>query len=106
MTWAADFPAWAAIAVSVLTIAGAALSCLGAFGLLRLKDFYERVHAPTLGSTLGAGFILIASMIVFSVLETRLVVHEVLIVVFISLTTPVTLMLLVRGALSREGRSE
>ena len=63
------------------------------------------MHAPTLGTTLGTGCILIASMVFFSVLQTRPVLHEVLIAVFVTVTTPVTLMVLVRAALHRD-RSE
>jgi multicomponent K+:H+ antiporter subunit G len=84
---------------------GAGLTLTGTIGLLRLKSFYERVHAPTLGTTFGAGSILIASMLYFSVSEARPVLHEVLIAVFVTLTTPVTLVLLVRAALYRD-RSE
>jgi hypothetical protein len=42
----------------------------GSIGLLRLRSFYERVHAPTLGTTLGIGCILLASMLFFSVVQT------------------------------------
>jgi multicomponent K+:H+ antiporter subunit G len=41
-------------------------------------------------------------MLCFTVLQSRPVVHEILILLFVSLTTPVTLMLLVRAALSRD----
>jgi multicomponent K+:H+ antiporter subunit G len=81
---------------------GAGLTLTGSLGLLRLQRFYERVHAPTLGATLGTGSILIASMICFTVLQTRPVLHEILIAVFMTITTPVTLMLLVRAALFRD----
>ena len=50
----------------------------------------------------GAGGILVASMIFFSVLESRPVLHEILIFVFVTVTTPVTLMLLARAALFRD----
>jgi multicomponent K+:H+ antiporter subunit G len=46
--------------------------------------------------------VLIASMLFFSVLQTRPVIHELLISVFVTLTTPVTLMLLVRASLLRD----
>ncbi len=105
MNHAADLPVWVAILVAVLLLVGSGLTLLGAVGVLRLKSFYERVHAPTLGTTLGAGSILIASMIFFSVVQSRPVLHEVLIAVFLTVTTPVTLMLLVRAALYRD-RSE
>lgn len=89
-------------AASVLVLAGALLAFLGSLGLLRLKTFYERVHPPTMGTTLGTGLVLIGSMLYFSSLESRLVVHEILIGVFMTLTTPVTYMVLVRAALHRD----
>lgn len=102
MTDMTDLPAWAALLVAFLVLVGAGLTLIGVVGLLRLRSFYERVHAPTLGTTFGAGSILVASMIFFSVLEARLVLHEILIAVFITVTTPITLMLLARAALYRD----
>jgi len=89
-----------------LVLLGALLAFLGSLGLLRLKTFYERVHAPTMGTTLGTGLILIGSMLHFSGIEGRAVVHEVLIGVFMTLTTPVTYLLLVRAALHRDQAKE
>ena len=105
MTHAADLPAWAALATSFLVLLGAGFTLVGAIGLVRLKSFYERMHAPALGATWGAGGILLGSILFFSVLQSRLVLHEVLIAVFLTVTTPVTLMLLARAALYRD-RSE
>lgn len=102
MTAAPELPAWAAVLVAVFLLAGAAITLIGSAGLWRLKGFYPRVHAPTLGATLGTGAILVASMLCFSVLGSRLVVHEILIGVFVTVTTPVTLMLLARAALYRD----
>jgi multicomponent K+:H+ antiporter subunit G len=97
-----ELPGWAAVLTAFLLILGAAVTLIGSLGLVRLGSFYERVHAPTLGTTLGAASIALASMIYFSVLQTRLVLHEILIVVFVIMTTPVTLMILVRAALFRD----
>lgn len=105
MSEAAELPAWAALLTAILVLVGAAVTLIGSVGLLRLESFYERVHAPTLGTTLGTGCILVASMICFSVLQTRPVLHELLITIFALVTTPVTLILLVRAALFRD-RSE
>jgi multicomponent K+:H+ antiporter subunit G len=93
-----ELPAWAALLTAVLLVLGAGLALTGSLGLLRLGSFYERVHAPTLGTA----FVSSASVICFSVLQTRPVLHEILILVFITVTTPVTLMLLVRAALFRD----
>lgn len=105
MIQAPDLPAWAALIVGLLLLGGATITLVGTLGLLRLKTFYERVHAPTLGATLGAILILVASMVCFSVLQSRPVIHEILIGIFVTLTTPVTLMLLARAAIYRD-RSE
>jgi multicomponent K+:H+ antiporter subunit G len=95
-------PGWLAWTTAILVLAGALITLIGSLGLLRLETFYARVHAPTLGTTLGAGSILIASMLFFSVLQTRFVLHEILITLFVTLTTPVTLMLLTRAAMLRD----
>jgi multicomponent K+:H+ antiporter subunit G len=98
----AEIPAWAALVVALLVVGGALLAFIGSLGLLRMGSFYERVHPPTMGSTLGTGLILAGSMVFFSLLEVRPVLHEILIGVFVTLTTPVTYMLLVRAALHRD----
>jgi multicomponent K+:H+ antiporter subunit G len=95
-------PEWVAIVVSVLVLTGAVITLIGAIGLVRLATFYQRVHAPTLGTSLGAAFVLIGSSIYSSVALGHPVVHEALVFVFIVVTTPVTLMLLARAALYRD----
>jgi len=100
----AELPAWAAVLTALLLLIGSGLALIGSLGLLRLESFYDRMHAPTLGTTLGIGCVLLASMLYFSVLQTRPVLHEVLIAAFMIVTTPVTLMLLARAALYRDRR--
>jgi multicomponent K+:H+ antiporter subunit G len=102
MNGAPDISALAALVTAILMVAGAAITLIGTLGLIRLQTFYERVHAPTLGTTLGTACIALASMVYFSALGGRLVVHEVLILVFVTVTTPITLMILVRAAVSRD----
>src|SRR5689334_21327009 len=99
----AQLPPAVAVLVAVLVVAGAAFALIGSIGLLRLSTFYERIHPPTMGTTLGLGLVLLASMLLFSALELRPVVHEIVIAVFVVLTTPVTYMLLVRAARQRDG---
>jgi len=102
MTAVGALPPLAAALVALLVVLGAALALIGSFGLLRMPTFYERVHPPTMGTTGGAGLILAASMLLFSTLESRLVLHEIVIAVFVVVTTPVTYMLLMRAALHRD----
>lgn len=102
MTYASHLSEPVALLVALLVLLGASLALIGSFGLLRLASFYDRVHAPTLGTTLGTGCVLLASMVLFTALASRPVLHEVLIGVFMTLTTPVTFMLLVRAARHRD----
>jgi multicomponent K+:H+ antiporter subunit G len=105
MKEAMDVPVLSGLFTAVLLIGGAAITLTGALGLLRLRTFYERVHAATLGTTLGAACVAAASMIYFSTLGSRLVLHELLIMAFVTVTTPISLIVLVGAAVSRE-RSE
>ncbi|TNC06402.1 potassium:proton antiporter [Methylobacterium terricola] len=98
----ADLPLWAAWLVVALVLAGAGFSLTGALGLVRLKTFYERVHAPTLGATLGTALILCGSMLLLSAIEGRLVLRDALIGLFLTVTTPVTLLVLARAAAHRD----
>src|SRR3546814_7261908 len=98
MTHLEQIPLWAAIAIALLVVAGSSLALIGSFGLARIRNFYDRLHAPTLGTSWGTGCVVLASMTLFSVLGSRPVVHELLIAAFIVLTTPVKLVLLGRAA--------
>ena len=94
-----------AAVVALLVLLGAALALIGSFGLLRLPTFYERVHPPTMGTTLGVAFTVAASILLFSAIESRLALEAILIAVFAIVTTPVTYTLLVRAAVQRDGAS-
>ena len=102
MIQAPDLPAWAAILVAMLVLAGATFTLIGSFGLIRLGTFFERVHAPTLGSTLGMLLIVLGSIVCFTVLQSRLLLHEMLVAIFVTVTTPITFVLLARAALYRD----
>lgn len=102
MILAPDLPPWAAVLVTVLVLAGATMTLIGSVGLLRFASFYDRLHPPTLGSSSGTLLIVAASIVSFTVLRSRFSVHEILIAIFVTLTTPVTFMLLARAALYRD----
>ncbi|WP_199258419.1 monovalent cation/H(+) antiporter subunit G [Paracoccus binzhouensis] len=95
-------PPWAALIVALFVVIGATLTVLGGIGLLRLKSFYQRLHAPTLGYSYGTLLIILASMLMFTLLEGRLVLHELMVGIFIMATTPITLLMLGRAALRRD----
>ena len=97
-------PTWAALPVSLLLIIGGCVNVTGALGLMRLPNFYQRIHGPAITITLGAGSVLIASMIYFTAQQSRLVIHEIIITVFVLLTAPVVSMMIMRAAVYRDLR--
>ena len=99
----ATLPLWAAVPAALLVICGGLFALIGSIGLLRMKTFYARMHPPTMGTTLGVGCVLIASMLVFSATLHRPVIHEVLITLFVVITSPISAMTLMRAAISRTG---
>lgn len=105
MSGAESLSWWVAVPLAGLLVLGGLVTVIGAFGLARLQSFYQRIHGPAITITLGAGCILLASMLYFSVRQSRLVLHELLITVFVLLTAPVVSMLIMRAGLYRELRS-
>lgn len=106
MSSADALPLWVALLVSFFLVLGGGMIFTGGLGLLRLDTFYRRIHAPAIAITLGAGCLLIASMIFFTVSGQRLVIHELLISAFILMTAPVVSMMILRTAVYRERREK
>ncbi|MGO2392345.1 MULTISPECIES: monovalent cation/H(+) antiporter subunit G [unclassified Halomonas] len=100
-----NLPLWVSLPVTLLLVLGSLIVLIGAIGLVRLPHFFQRIHGPAITVTLGAGCILIASMLFFTALQSRLVIHELLITAFILLTAPVVAMLLMRTAVYRDLRA-
>jgi len=94
------------LAAALLILGGAVFAFLGSLGLVRLETFFERMHAPTMGTTLGAALLLMGSMLHFGLVESRPVLHEALIALFLVVTTPVTYLVLGRAALDRARAGE
>lgn len=95
-------PLIVALPAALFLVIGSTLALLGCVGLVRLRSFYDRIHAPTLGTSWGTAGIMLASMLLFSWQQDRAVLHELVIGIFVMATTPVTLMLLGRAALHRD----
>lgn len=89
----------AELIISVLLMLGGIFVLVGSIGLLRLRDFYVRLHAPTKATTLGLGGILIASMVYIYVTSTILSINELLITLFLVITAPVTAHILAKVAI-------
>jgi len=85
------------IIVSLMLLIGAFFTLVGAIGLVRLPDFFMRLHAPTKATTLGVGGMLLASMAY--ALKDGVLLHELLITLFLFVTAPVSAHLLSQAAI-------
>jgi multicomponent K+:H+ antiporter subunit G len=94
-------PFWAEAAVAGLLVLSGVFVVISAIGLLRLPDFFLRMHPPALAYTFGSWSVALAGVLYFSLLEGRVALHPWLIVVLLSITVPVTTVLLARVALFR-----
>lgn len=76
--------------IALLIVAGGFFALVGSWGLVKLPDLMSRLHAPTKGTTLGVGSVLIASMLYFAFIEGRPSLHELVITLFLFITAPIT----------------
>ena len=83
--------------VALLLLTGSFFTLVGAIGLVRLPDFFMRLHAPTKATTLGVGGMLLASIAHSATHGVSL--HELLITLFLFVTAPVSASLLAKAAL-------
>lgn len=97
-----QLPLWVEVTVAILLVLSSLFALIGAIGLLRLKEFFRRMHPPALASTLGAWCVALASIIYFSALKSSPVLHAWLIPILLAITMPVTTLLLARAALFRK----
>ncbi|HZF81070.1 MAG TPA: Na+/H+ antiporter subunit G [Rubrivivax sp.] len=89
--------AWQLLITLALVIGGV-FALVGAVGVLRFRDFYMRLHAPTKATTLGVGGVLVASMAA-SWAQGSFGVHELLVTLFLFVTAPVSANLMAKAAL-------
>lgn len=87
------------ILLAVLVLLGALFILLGSIALVKLPDFFMRLHGPTKATTLGCGAILVASAIFFSGHTEGISLHEILITLFLFITAPVGAHLMAKAAL-------
>lgn len=81
---------------ALLVLAGAAFCVIGGLGLLRLPEFYARMHAAGVTDTLGAALVLIGLML--QPADWTVTVKLVVILFFLYITSPTAAHALVHAA--------
>lgn len=78
---------------AIMICTGGLFDLFGALGLARFPDLLTRLHGPSKATTLGIGGVLLGSVLVGG--ES---LREVLIALFVVLTTPVSALCIARAA--------
>ncbi|MDO5624398.1 MAG: Na+/H+ antiporter subunit G [Pseudomonadota bacterium] len=94
-------PFWIEVIVALLLVTSGVFTLAAAWGLVRLGDFFQRMHPPALAFTWGAWCVTFASIFYFSAMSKGPQLHVWLIIILLSITVPVTSILLARAALFR-----
>jgi multicomponent K+:H+ antiporter subunit G len=96
-----SLPLWVTLPGTLLLVLGGLTTLVGSLGLLRLDDFFARMHGASMTNTLGAGAVLIVSMLTSGALVGRPRLHELLITLSVLMSAPMTSIMLVQAALYR-----
>ncbi|MDO5620293.1 MAG: monovalent cation/H(+) antiporter subunit G [Paracoccus sp. (in: a-proteobacteria)] len=102
MTDLASLPPIIAIAAAILLVIGSTLTLLGNIGLVRFRSFYQRLHAPTLGTSWGTAAVFLASMLIIGQGDINRAISDLTIGIFVMITMPIALLILGRTALRRQ----
>lgn len=89
------------LVVAALLVLSGIFVVISAFGFLCLPDFFLRMHPPALAYTFGSWTVTLASVLYFSALESRVLLHPWVIAILLCISVPVTTLLLARAALFR-----
>ena len=93
---------WIELPVAILLVLSGIFTLAAAIGVVRFKTFMQRMHPPALAFSFSAWCVCLASMLYVSAQDDKLSLHAWLIVIFLSLTVPVTTIFLARTDLFRK----
>lgn len=88
--------------VAALLVVGGAFLLIGSWGLARLPSLMTRLHGPTKATTLGIGACLVASVVFFPLVGGQYSAHELLIVLFLFVTAPISANMIAKAHLHRQ----
>ncbi|MBK1636367.1 Na+/H+ antiporter subunit G [Rhodovulum adriaticum] len=94
------------ILIAFFLVVSGVFGLVGSFGMIKLRDTLQRLHAPTKATTLGVGGVLIASMLYFLVIKGSFSFHELLITLFLFLTAPITANFIAKTFMQAHTRDE
>ncbi|HET9049071.1 MAG TPA: Na+/H+ antiporter subunit G [Chiayiivirga sp.] len=88
------------ILIAAMLLTSSFFIVLGSLGLLRFRDFFQRLHAPTKATTLGVGCLLIASIFYHPLISGHSPPRELLITLFLFITAPISAHMMAKAAIS------
>ncbi len=88
--------------ITLFLLIGSFFTLVGSVGLVKLPDFFTRLHGPTKATTLGVGAMLIASILYYFSYHDTIRFNELLIVIFLFMTAPVSAHLMSKAALHKQ----
>ena len=91
---------WVDVASWICLVAGCFFALVGGVGLLRLPDFYSRMHGAGITDTLGASLIVVGLMLQAGL--SLVTVKLVMILFFLLVTSPTAGHALARSALTHD----
>jgi multicomponent K+:H+ antiporter subunit G len=83
--------------VSALLVIGGTFGLIGSYGLLKLRDAMQRLHAPTKATTIGVGSALIASSLDTLLISSHATWQELMVAVFLFITAPLSALYLAKS---------
>ena len=84
------------ISIAALLVLGGIFGLIGSFGLVKLRDPMQRLHAPTKATTIGVGAALVASAADILFQTGTITGQELLVAVFLFLTAPLSALYLAK----------
>ena len=91
----------AELVISLVLVIGGVFGLIGSIGLLKLRQPMQRLHAPTKATTVGVGAALLASIAYATLRLEEPSWQELLIMVFLFITSPITANFLSKANLHR-----
>lgn len=86
--------------LSLLLLVSSFFTLVGSIGLVKLTDFFKRLHAPTKATTMGVGCVLIVSIFYHALIGNSFHPRELLISIFLIITAPISAHMMAKAALS------